>query len=182
MSLGLQQNSVFRPEQSSLFCAQYMPVFGSYKAELSSDGYPGYLRKSHSLRSGCSGIGGPLAPGDDAVPPTMPSDIRYGIFSCCCGTNTSVAVSPIWALSNNAVKEFQSAPVSGVLGGVGKFAASGASYARNSGSPRVAQDCSSPIMGLAIEPKKSEINAEANRRLQDANFGERIVRKISTCL
>lgn len=72
--------------------------------------------------------------------------------------------------------------MSGVLGGLGKFAASGAGYARNSGSPRVAQDCSSPIMGLAIEPKRSEINAEANRRLQDAIFKNRIVRKISTCL
>lgn len=159
-----------------------MPVFGSYRAGLSSDGYPGYLRKSHSLRSERSGIGGPLDSDDDEVPPTMPSDIRYGLFSCCWGSNASAAVFPSWALFNNAVQDVQSAPVSGVLGGTGKLAETAASYARNSGSPRVTQDCSPPpIRGLAIEPRRIEINAEANRRLQDTLFGERIVRKIGTC-
>ena len=85
------------------------------------------------------------------------------MFSCC-GTS---AVFP--------AKELQSAPVSRVLG-LGKLAASGASYARNSGSVRVAQDCSPPIIGLAIEPKRSETNAEANKRLQDTSLWERIVR------
>ena len=96
------------------------------------------------------------------MPPTIPSEMRWGIFSCC-GATISAAVFPSWTLFHDAVKEPQSAPVSGALV-PGKLAASGEAYARNSGSLRVAQDCSPPMMGLAIEPKRSEINAEGNRR------------------
>lgn len=152
-----------------------MPVFGLYNAWLSSRGYPGYLRKSHSGSSGRSGVGRPLGSGADVVPRTMPSEIRVGILSCC-GITTSVAVFPGWTLFHNAVKELQSPPVSGVLGS-GRLAESGRAYARYSGSLRVAQDCSPPTMGLAIESKRSEIIAEANKRLQDTSLGERIIRE-----
>lgn len=96
------------------------------------------------------------------MPPTIPSEMRWGIFSCC-GATTSAAVFSSWTLFHDAVKELQSVPVSGALVS-GKLAASGVAYDRNSGSLRVAQDCSPPMMGLAIEPKRSEIDGEMSRR------------------
>lgn len=63
--------------------------------------------------------------------------------------------------------------------GPGKLTASDGAYAKNSGSLRVAQDCSPPMIGLAIEPRRSEIKAEVKRRLQNTSLGERIVRERS---
>lgn len=96
------------------------------------------------------------------MPRTIPSEMRRGIFSGC-GATTSPAVFPSWTLFHDAVKEPQSAPMSGAPV-AGKLAASGEANARNSGSLRVAQDFSPPMMGLAIEPNRSEISAEGNRR------------------